>query len=129
MNLSLHESPPRAAAWFTTAGLAMYLAGTRVFSAPGRPRWYASLARIAALAATVCLAFLGLVLPAPAVVVVIAAWAVMSTVVAAGIRHRTLDRFDEDPVAFLRGVQEERRRGAAGEQAAESRPAGPALES
>jgi hypothetical protein len=48
------------------------------------------------------------------VVVVIAAWAVVSTVVAAGIRHRALDRVGDDPVAFLRGIREERRR-AAGE--------------
>jgi low temperature requirement protein LtrA len=109
VNLSLHESPPQAAAWFTTAGLTMYLAGTRVFSMGARPRWYSGLARIAVLAATVCLAFLGRVLPAPAVVAVIAAWAVVSTVVAAGIRHRALDRMGGDPVAFLRGVQEERR--------------------
>ncbi|MEV6638932.1 low temperature requirement protein A [Amycolatopsis sp. NPDC051371] len=114
VNLSLHESPPQAAAWFTTVGLTTYLAGTRVFSVPGRPRWYASLARIAALAATVCLAFLGRVLPAPAVIVAVAVWAVVSTVVAAGIRHRALDRLGDDPVAFLRGIQEERRRAAGG---------------
>ncbi|WP_196425317.1 low temperature requirement protein A [Amycolatopsis camponoti] len=110
VNLSLHESPPQAAAWFTTVGLTMYLAGTRVFSVPGRPRWYASVARIAALAATVCLAFLSRVLPAPAVISVIAVWAVLTTVVAAGIRHRTLDGLGDDPVAFLRGIEEERRR-------------------
>jgi low temperature requirement protein LtrA len=114
VNLSLHESPPQAAVWFTTVGLTMYLAGTRVFSPPGRPRWYAGPARIAALAATVCLAFLGRVLPAPGVVVVVAAWAVGSAVVAAGIRHRALDRMGDDPVAFLRGIQEERLRRADG---------------
>jgi low temperature requirement protein LtrA len=114
VNLSLHESPPQAAVWFTTVGLTMYLAGTRVFSAPGSPRWYAGPARIAALAATVCLAFLGRVLPAPGVVVVVAAWAVGSAVVAAGIRHRALDRMGDDPVAFLRGIQEERLRRADG---------------
>jgi len=114
VNLSLHESPPQAAVWFTTVGLTMYLAGTRVFSAPGSPRWYAGPARIAALAATVCLAFLGRVLPAPGVVVVVAAWAVGSAVVAAGIRHRALDRMGDDPVAFLRGIQEERLRRAGG---------------
>ncbi|WP_284741320.1 low temperature requirement protein A [Amycolatopsis sp. RTGN1] len=113
VNLSLHESPPQAAVWFTTIGLTMYLAGTRVFSVPGRPHWYGSLARGAALAATVSLAFLGRVLPAPVVIVVIAAWAVGSTVVSAGIRHRALDRMGDDPVAFLRDIQEQRLRGAA----------------
>ncbi|SEF19683.1 Low temperature requirement protein LtrA [Amycolatopsis pretoriensis] len=109
VNLSLHESPPQAAGWFTTIGLALYLSGTRVFSAGPAERWYGSAARTAALAATVCLAFLGRVLPAPAVVVVVAAWAVGSTVVAAGIRHRALDRFGADPVAFLRSIETARR--------------------
>lgn len=120
VNLSLHESPPQSAAWFTTAGLAMYLAGTRGFQAGGAPRWYTGLARIAALVATVCLAFLGRVLPPPAVVVVIAVWAVVTTVVAAGIRHRALDRMGDDPVAFLRGIQEERLRRATGQSASGS---------
>jgi low temperature requirement protein LtrA len=104
VNLSLQEPAPHAASWFTTIGLTLYLAGTRVFSG-GFRRWYLGLARIAVLAATVCLAFLDRVLPAPAVVVVIAAWAVAGTAVATRIRHRALDRFGEDPVAFLRGIR------------------------
>ncbi|MFJ7219066.1 low temperature requirement protein A [Amycolatopsis sp. NPDC098790] len=109
VNLSLHESPPQAAGWFTTVGLTLYLSGTRVFSAGPAGRWYGGVARVAVLAATVCLAFLGRVLPAPAVVVVVAAWAVGATVVAAGIRHRALDRFGADPVAFLRSIEAARR--------------------
>ncbi|MGW5720065.1 low temperature requirement protein A [Amycolatopsis sp. NPDC003865] len=109
VNLSLHESPPQAAGWFTTAGLALYLSGTRVFSAGPAERWYGELARTAAMAATVCLALLGRVLPAPAVIVVIAVWTVGSTFVAAGIRHRALDRFGADPVAFLRSIETARR--------------------
>ncbi|WP_372661799.1 low temperature requirement protein A [Amycolatopsis kentuckyensis] len=112
VNLSLHESPPQAAGWFTTAGLALYLSGTRVFSAGPAERWYGSVARVAALAATVCLAFLGRVLPAPAVISVVAAWAVGSTVVAAGIRHRALEEFGSDPVAFLRSIETARRNAA-----------------
>ncbi|MBE8518535.1 low temperature requirement protein A [Amycolatopsis sp. H6(2020)] len=108
VNLSLHEAPPHAAAWFTTAGLAIYLAGTRVFAA-GSHRWYAALARAAALAATVSLAFLDRVLPAPAVVLVIAVWAVGTAAVTAVIRHRSLARLDEDPVAFLRQVADRHR--------------------
>ncbi|WP_410573768.1 low temperature requirement protein A [Amycolatopsis sp. cmx-4-61] len=103
VNLALHESPPHAAAWFTTAGLAIYLAGTRVFAA-GSHRWSFALARVAALAATVNLAFLDRVLPAPAVVLVIAVWAVAMAVVTAVLRRRSLTHLDQDPVAFLRQV-------------------------
>ncbi len=105
VDLSLHESPPPAAAWFTTAGLAIYLGGTRVF-ATGPRRWYTALAQVAALAATVNLAFLDRALPAPAVVVVVAVWAVGTATVTAVIRHRTHTRLGEDPVAFLRQVAE-----------------------
>ncbi|MGW4523776.1 low temperature requirement protein A [Amycolatopsis sp. NPDC004378] len=113
VNLSLHESPPQSAAWFTTAGVAMYLGGTRVFSTGRIPRWYTGLLRAAALAATVCLALLGRILPAPAVVAVITAWAVGATAVAAGMRHRArTSRFGGDPVAFLRRIEEERQRRA-----------------
>lgn len=110
VNLSLHESPPQAAVWFTTAGLAMYLAGTRVFAA-GSHRWYFALARVAALAVTVNLAFLDRVLPAPAVVLVIAVWAVGTAAVTAVIRHRSLTSLGEDPVAFLRQVADQHRPG------------------
>jgi low temperature requirement protein LtrA len=110
VNLSLHESPPQAAVWFTTAGLAMYLAGTRVFAA-GSHRWYFALARVAALAVTANLAFLDRVLPAPAVVLVIAVWAVGTAAVTAVIRHRSLTSLDEDPVAFLRQVADQHRPG------------------
>lgn len=108
LDLSLREAPPQPAAWFTTAGLTLYLAGTRVFS-DGSRRWYHTSARIGVLAATVCLALLARVLPAPVVVVVITAWAVVATVVATGIRHRALDRFGDDPVAFLRKITRSRR--------------------
>ncbi|SED04920.1 Low temperature requirement protein LtrA [Amycolatopsis tolypomycina] len=108
VNLSLHESPPHAAAWFTTAGLTIYLAGTRVF-ATGSRHWYFTLARVAALAATVNLALLDRVLPAPAVVLVIAGWAVGAAAVTAVIRQRTRARLGEDPVAFLRQVADRRR--------------------
>jgi len=108
VNLSLHESPPHAAAWFTTAGLAIYLAGTRAF-ATGPRRWYAALAQTAALAVTVNLAFLDRLLPAPAVVLVIAVWAAATAAVTALIRRRSLTRLGEDPVAFLRQVADRRR--------------------
>ncbi|WP_290055514.1 low temperature requirement protein A [Amycolatopsis solani] len=101
VNLSLHESPPHAAAWFTTAGLTIYLLGTRVFAA-GSHRWYYGLARTAALAATACLAFLDRILPAPAVVVVIAVWGCGAAAIASTIRHRVLDRMGDDPLEYLR---------------------------
>lgn len=109
VNLSLHEHPPQAAGWFTTVGLTLYLSGTRVFTTGPSQRWYAGLARVIVLPATVCLAFLGRVMPATAVVVVVALWAVGATVVATGIRHRALDRLGGDPVAFLRNIEERRR--------------------
>ncbi|WP_410596991.1 low temperature requirement protein A [Amycolatopsis sp. lyj-23] len=108
VNLALHESPPSAAVWFTTVGLAIYLTGTRVFAA-GSHRWYFALARVATLAATVSLAFLDRVLPAPAVVLAVAGWAVAMAVVTAVLRHRSLTRLDEDPVAFLRQVADQHR--------------------
>ncbi|MDX3193514.1 low temperature requirement protein A [Streptomyces sp. MN03-5084-2B] len=108
VDLSLQESPPHAAVWFTTVGLATYLAGTRVF-ATGSRRWYFALARVAAVTVTVNLAFLDRVLPAPAVVLVIAVWAAGTAVVTAVIRHRSGTRLGEDPVEFLRQVADRRR--------------------
>jgi hypothetical protein len=67
LNLSLQEpAPTAAAAWFVTAGLTIYLAGTRVFAA-GKRHWYLTLLRVALLAATVCLALVDQLLPAPGV--------------------------------------------------------------
>lgn len=100
MDLSLHESPPPAAAWLLTAGLGAYLAGTRMF-AGGTRRWYQRWARVAAVAATVCLAFLDGLLPAPATVVVIAGWGVAAAAVSSVLRRRSAEDFDDDPLAFL----------------------------
>jgi low temperature requirement protein LtrA len=107
VNLSLQEPAPHTAAWFVTAGLTVYLIGTRAF-AGGRQRWYVGLGRVSMLAGTVCLALLGLVLPAPVVVVVIAVWAVGVAAVAGPIRHRALDRLGDDPAEFLRRLPEAR---------------------
>jgi low temperature requirement protein LtrA len=104
VDLSLHESPPVSAAWFITAGLTAYLTGTRVFSM--RPRkWYANLLQFAALAATVCLALLRHVLSAPAVVAVIAVWAVGSAALSARVRHGVLEDLSDDPAAFFRASE------------------------
>jgi len=104
VDLSLHESPPTSAAWFVTVGLTAYLTGTRVFST--RPRkWYANLLQIAALAATVCLALLRHVLSAPAVVAVIAVWAVGSAALSARVRHGVLEDLSDDPAAFFRASE------------------------
>ncbi|MEV6830037.1 low temperature requirement protein A [Amycolatopsis sp. NPDC051102] len=100
VNLSLHEAPPPAATWLITAGLGTYLAGTRVF-AGGTRRWYQRWARVAAVAATVNLAFLGLLLPAPAMVVVIAAWGVAAAAVSSALRRRRPEDFGDNPLEFL----------------------------
>lgn len=100
VDLSLHESPPVSAAWFVTAGLTAYLMGTRVFSM--RPRkWYVNLLQIAALAATVNLALLRHVLSAPAVVAVIAVWAVISAAISARVRDGVLEDLADNPAAFF----------------------------
>lgn len=100
VDLSLHESPPPAAGWLLTAGLAVYIAGTRVF-AGAHARWYQRAARIASLVVTVNLAHLGRVLPAPAVVVVVAVWGVGMTAVSTVVRRRDIERLGDNPLAFL----------------------------
>jgi len=101
VNLSLHEPAPSTAAWFVTAGLTIYLFGTRVFAAGSR-RWYLGLLRVALLAATACLALVDRLLPAPSVVAVIAVWAIGAAAVAGRIRHQALDRLGDTPAEFLR---------------------------
>ncbi|MET7402074.1 low temperature requirement protein A [Dactylosporangium sp. NPDC005572] len=100
VNLSLHDDPPKAAAWLVTAGLAAYLAGTRVL-APARRHWYGGLVRMLVLGGTACLALLANVLVTPAVVAVAAGWAVL-VAVAVTLTRPALDRFGDDPLAFLR---------------------------
>ncbi|MGW4063093.1 low temperature requirement protein A [Amycolatopsis sp. NPDC004747] len=101
LNLSLHDAPPSAAAWLLTAGLTVYIAGTRVFSAdPGR--WWQRAARVAALVVTVNLAHLGRILPAPAVVVVVAVWGVGMTAVSSVVRRRAIESLGDNPLAYLR---------------------------
>ena len=107
VNLSLQEPAPHTAAWFVTAGLTIYLAGTRTF-ASGPPRWTRGLARIALLAVTVCLAFVDRLLPAPGVVLVIAVWAAGVAAVAGSLRHKALDRLADTPAEFLRRLPAER---------------------
>lgn len=101
VDLSLHEDPPGTAPWFVTVGMAVYFGGTRAFSSSARSAWV-RLLRLLATAATVCLALLGLVLPAPGVVVAAAAWAVGAAVLVTVLRRDRLGRVDADPMAFLR---------------------------
>ncbi|MFI9379875.1 low temperature requirement protein A [Kutzneria sp. NPDC052558] len=101
VNLSLQEPAPSTAAWFVTAGLAIYLVGTKVFAA-GPRHWYLGVAQIAMVAATVCLAFVDRILPAPGVVVVVAVWAVGVAAVTGRIRHKALDLLGDTPADFLR---------------------------
>ncbi|MEU4247962.1 low temperature requirement protein A [Amycolatopsis sp. NPDC026612] len=100
VDLSLHEPSPPASAWLLTAGLAIYIAGTRV-SAGASARWYQGAARVASLVVTVNLAYLGRILPAPAVVVVVAVWGVGMTAVSTVVRRRDVERLGDDPLAFL----------------------------
>ena len=72
VGLSFQEHPPGTAAWLMTVGLAVYLGGTRVFSAGSR-RWYA----------------------APA-------WAVVCAAAVTALRQGTLRRLLAGPIAFLR---------------------------
>jgi low temperature requirement protein LtrA len=102
VGVSFQEHPPGTAAWFITAGLAAYLGGTRVFSSGSR-RWFATPARLAAVAITVCLALLQDPLGAPVTVAVTAAWAVACAAVVTTFRQGTLRRLTEDPISFLRG--------------------------
>ncbi|MFJ1767077.1 low temperature requirement protein A [Amycolatopsis sp. NPDC088138] len=104
VDLSLHESPPASAAWFVTAGLTAYLSGTRVFSMQPR-KWYVNVLQIAALAATVNLALLSRVLSAPAVVAVIAVWAVGSAALSARVRNGVLESLSDNPAAFFRASE------------------------
>ncbi|MEV6608401.1 low temperature requirement protein A [Kutzneria sp. NPDC051319] len=89
VNLSLQDPAPSTAAWFITAGLTIYLVGTRVFGT-ARRRWYLGLLRVALLAATVCLALVDRLLPAPWVVAVVAVWAVGTAASAGSVRHEAL---------------------------------------
>jgi low temperature requirement protein LtrA len=102
VSLSLHEEPPAAAPWLLTAGLAGYVAGTRVFNAAGRPRPLATLLRLLALAATVLLALLERVVGAPVVVVVVACWAVLAACAVSVLRRAAGHRLGEDPFGFLK---------------------------
>ncbi|MDT7800425.1 MAG: hypothetical protein QOI78_3858 [Actinomycetota bacterium] len=106
VDLSLHESPPTSAAWFITIGLTTYLTGTRVFATTSQ-HWYVNVLQFAALAATVCLALLRHVLSAPAVVAVIAVWAVGAAALSSRLRHRTLEDLTSDPAAFFHAQERE----------------------
>ncbi|MGE5830028.1 MAG: hypothetical protein ACM30G_16955, partial [Micromonosporaceae bacterium] len=72
--LALQESPPAAAVWLVTIGLATYLAGIRGFDLRGRNRRH--LLQLLVIAATVSIALLNLLLVGPVVVAAAAAWAV-----------------------------------------------------
>ena len=74
MSLALSATAPRAAAWFITGGLAVYLAGSRAMVGHERGR---SGPLVAALfvAATACLAFLEPLISVTGVVLVATAWA------------------------------------------------------
>lgn len=101
MGLTLEPDPPRAAAWFVTAGLAAYLAGTRAVSMVGTMR-LGRLLRLLAVVATVCLALFQHVVGPTGVLVMATLW----TVVVAGFvssQHRfVLSQVIADPLHYFR---------------------------
>ena len=94
VNLSLHEEPPGVAVWFVTVGLVVYFGGTRTFSPRSRKGWI-WLPWLVLAAATACVALLGLVLSAPAVVAVAAGWAVAAAALVTLLRRGTVRRLEE----------------------------------
>ena len=109
VSLVLSGEAPTAAAWFITGGLASYLLGTRVVVIDRSLR-FDSLLRVAAGAATACLAFLEPVISATGVVMVTAAWAVA---IAAYVTRRfpgLLKDVTADPLSYFGSVPAERKR-------------------
>jgi hypothetical protein len=75
VSLALSGHAPPAAAWFITAGLAVYLVGSRALTTDQFPR-LGQLIRAAAVVVTVCLALLRPLISTTGVVLLAAAWAV-----------------------------------------------------
>jgi low temperature requirement protein LtrA len=103
VNLSLHENPPAAAAWLLSAGLALYLVGTRVFLMTDGHR-FGRLLRLLVVAATVCLALLRLVLPSWAVVAVVTVWAIGVALAVSRAGPSLLRRIAADPLSIFRNA-------------------------
>jgi low temperature requirement protein LtrA len=101
VSLALSATPPPAAAWFITGGLAVYLMGSRALAGGGREH-SGPLPRAAAVAVTVCLAFLRPAISTTGVVLVTTAWA---CALAAYVTWRFPDRLKgvtADPLTFFR---------------------------
>jgi low temperature requirement protein LtrA len=101
VSLALSDTPPPAAAWFLTDGLAVYLLGSRALVGGGRER-SGPLLRGALVVVTGCLAFLRPAISTTGVVLVTAAWA---CAIAAYVTWRFPDRFKgvtADPLTFFR---------------------------
>jgi low temperature requirement protein LtrA len=88
--LALQQSPPAAAVWLVTIGLATYLAGIRGLDIRGTGRRH--LLRLLVVAATVSIALLNLLLVGPVVVAVAAAWAVGVAATMSRRRPEVLER-------------------------------------
>ena len=101
MSLALSGQAPRAAAWFITAGLAVYLTGSRAMAGDGRVR-SGPLLRAAVVVVTACLAFLWPLISVTGVVLVAAVWA---AAIAAYVTWRMPDRLKDiaaDPLSYFR---------------------------
>jgi low temperature requirement protein LtrA len=109
VSLVLSGEAPTAAAWFITGGLASYLLGLRVVAVDAGLR-FGPLRRVAVVAVTVCLAFLGPLISATGVVMITAAWA---AALAVYVTRRIPDRLKgvtADPLSYFRGAPGEHER-------------------
>jgi low temperature requirement protein LtrA len=102
VNLSLHDQPPTAAAWLVSGGLAAYLVGSRAFLSVGRQR-FGRLIQVLTLAATVNLAQLHRLLPATAVIAILALWAVGAATIVSARRGGLLARIAANPLSIFDG--------------------------
>jgi low temperature requirement protein LtrA len=101
MGLTLEADPPRAAAWFVTIGLAIYLAGTRAVSLVGKLR-FGRLLRFLGVVATVCLALLQHLIGPTGVLLVATLWTVIVAAVVSSQHRFVLSQVVADPLHFFR---------------------------
>lgn len=101
VNLVLTEQPRPAAAWLVSAGLAGYVIGTRAVGSTRGWR-FARAIGLAAVAATVCLAFLRPLLTTTGVLVVVALWAMIIAALVSWQRPARLRQVTADPLSLFR---------------------------
>jgi hypothetical protein len=100
VNLALHSDSPHPAAWFVCAGVAAYLIGTRVAVSSSGNR-FDRILRPVLVVATVALAALHWLIPAPGVVTVVAVWTVGIAYLVSRQTPERLRRATADPLSVL----------------------------